>query len=166
MKDDKNFYKMSNARKYVISLQTKVRLVVGGVWLFGPVYSLAFTLPTTTIINGFCAKVSVWPSPAAKTAYGYVNLVTQFVLPFILIIFFYIRLFNSIRKRSFAVDDISTTATRPATCVDMSDNNTQDANVKVTQPKTTNYGYVYLGFMVIMGMVCCNSARVCKAIKD
>ena len=52
-------------------------------WLMGPVYQLAFKLPTTFVVDGQC-KSYQWATPQIGRAMGIFNGVYQFIIPLII----------------------------------------------------------------------------------
>ena len=78
----------------------KVAVSVTFVWLFGPVYNMAYMIPTSVITtNGRCSVYSFWPSKLWQNAFGVLTIFVQFFFPLFLLTFFYTRMIVVLRSR-------------------------------------------------------------------
>ncbi|KAK2152195.1 hypothetical protein LSH36_337g01034 [Paralvinella palmiformis] len=81
---------------------TKGKVVgsLAAVWLFGPVYNLAYMVPTSgPTREGGCTVYSLWPNGPWRNAVGVLTICIQFVLPLVLLTFFYVRMIVVLRRR-------------------------------------------------------------------
>ena len=129
-------------------LQTKAKMVVVTVWLFGVITQLLPGLLTTSVNANRCVRFFML-SATAQTIYGLVTLILQFFLPIFMLAFAYLRLFFFIAKKRCAVStttsilqpmslSLSTKATASATATAAATtdtNNSTDTKVKTLSVK-------------------------------
>ena len=78
---------------------SKTRVSIVFIWLFGVVYVGAVVIPTTDLVNGECLRAAFWPSRAIAVAVGIVELFVTLMIPFITHGFCYARILATLRNR-------------------------------------------------------------------
>lgn len=69
------------------------------IWLIGPVFNVASSVPPSRIVQGECVLLSFWPSDAAQTAAGFIAVILQYFIPIAILIFCYGSMIVSLHKR-------------------------------------------------------------------
>ena len=86
-------------------------LVVGivCVWLVGPLYNIAYMVPTskTRSGDGYCQVFYYFPSLTGQRAVGILTFVLQFLIPIVVLIFCYLRMVRTLWMRIAAANDTS-----------------------------------------------------------
>ncbi len=73
--------------------------IICSVWAFGILFNIAFTIPTTKIIDGVCWAAIVYPNQTAAKATGTIIFIIQFLVPVLIMIFCYTKIVLSLRSR-------------------------------------------------------------------
>ncbi|KAK2154721.1 hypothetical protein LSH36_259g01016 [Paralvinella palmiformis] len=80
--------------------KNKVAVSIVFVWFFGPVYNLAYMIPTAGITEtGYCTVYSIWPNSLSQHAVGVLTIFIQFFGPLFMLVFFYTRMIIVLRRR-------------------------------------------------------------------
>ena len=62
------------------------------VWFIGPLYQMAFKLPSTRIVDGKCILYQKWPDQLTRQAVGVFTVIIQYLIPISLLCAFYGRM--------------------------------------------------------------------------
>ena len=79
--------------------EIKIKLCMLAAWLIGPVYNLAYEVPTTKIIDGECYPFSIWPSSMTQRIVGVLTFLLQYFLPLVVISACYTRMALMVHSR-------------------------------------------------------------------
>ena len=80
--------------------QNMVLVSIAVAWLLGPVYNLAYMIPTAAIQkSGMCTVYSVWPNVTTQRAVGVLTILVQYLLPIVLLSFCYGRMAYVLQQR-------------------------------------------------------------------
>ncbi|KAK2145689.1 hypothetical protein LSH36_662g01002 [Paralvinella palmiformis] len=78
----------------------KLALTLAAVWLIGPLYNMAYMLPSTVIKqHGNCSVYSEWPSARTQNIVGVVTIIFQFIIPLFFQIACYALIALNLRRR-------------------------------------------------------------------
>ena len=78
---------------------SKTRVSIVFIWLFGVLYVGAIVIPTTGVINGECLRAAFWPSRTIAVVVGIMELFVTLIIPFITHGFCYARILTILRNR-------------------------------------------------------------------
>ena len=78
---------------------SKTRVSVVFIWLFGVLYVGAIVIPTTGVVNRKCLRAVFWPSRSIAVVVGLLQLCVTLVLPLITHGFCYARILKTLRNR-------------------------------------------------------------------
>ena len=87
----------------------KPAMVIGVCWLLAALYSVPFSIPTSSIIQGNCIVFSTYASPSLEKLAGFVTLVISNVIPALVMIYSFCRMARSLHLRNIRTQPISTT---------------------------------------------------------
>ena len=78
--------------------QRKLYIVIGLVWLIGPLYRVSFVTPSRTLGNNQKC-ITVWPSDEWGTTFGVMTPIFEFFLPAIVMTFMYGRMIVTLQTK-------------------------------------------------------------------
>ena len=83
-----------------VPLHLQVKISILAAWIIGPIYNMAFMIPTAAILDdGSCTVYSQYPSLTTQRAVGVFTIVIQYFLPLGILIFFYVRMALALRRK-------------------------------------------------------------------
>ena len=69
------------------------------IWLFGPIFYCSYTIPTSTLKDGKCMLLHLWPDHTTPKVVGFIAVIIQYLFPTSLLIFCYGRMAYNLSKR-------------------------------------------------------------------
>ena len=86
---------------HVSCTNTKIGLVIFLVWLSGPLINFPLVIPTSYVdpATHQCRNMQLWPSDLVRRLVGVLTVIVEFIIPLIIIICSYLRMFQIIRGR-------------------------------------------------------------------
>ena len=79
--------------------QTKAVIAMVCVWICGPVYNLAYLLPTSNIIDGVCYPFAIWPSIVTQRVVAVLTISVHYLFPICCMVYCYATMAISLRTR-------------------------------------------------------------------
>lgn len=77
----------------------KVYIMIGVVWMLGPLWLTAYAVSSSTVKHGVCTVYSEWPSNFVQKLVSVATLLVQYLTPICSITFAYIHIFITLRRK-------------------------------------------------------------------